>query len=235
MRPLCSTSTFASFTTGPSSSWMHSSTSYASSITGPSTDIQNVLTPPSTTSYPKAPSSRFLFTEHEVELLTRNGEEILQLHEHFVKELCMVLEPLGFSRESDEGGDPREPNVADLLQLSNVDEAIRIVSTKFSTEVVFHIVLWRPSVLIIFLYTRRLGSKFTKPFVRATPRLWTSSGKLSSSFRSSSTYSSTDPHPLFLKCSEARTNWFFVMPLLPLRSSYTIPLTLVRKAYRSTP
>jgi hypothetical protein len=138
MRSLCSTSTFASFTTGPSSSWMHSSTSHASSITGQSTELSNVPTPPSTSSYYKAPSSRFLFTDHEVELLTRNGEEILQLHEHFVKELCMVLEPLGFSSESDEYKGPREAHIADLLQLANVDEAIRVVSTKFSTEVVFH-------------------------------------------------------------------------------------------------
>jgi hypothetical protein len=116
-------------------------------ITGQPTELQNVATPPSVSSHPKAPSSRFLFTDHEVELLTRNGEEILQLHEHFVKELCMVLEPLGFSRESDESESPRASR-AERLQLANVDEAIRIVSTKFSTEVVFHL-LWFLQLLLL--------------------------------------------------------------------------------------
>jgi len=79
----------------------------------------------------------------------------------------MVLEPLGFSIESDEFEDL---HVTERFQLANVDEAIRIVSTKFSTEVVFYL-LWHPSALI--LHARRLDLTFTKPFVQATPRLWT--------------------------------------------------------------
>lgn len=135
MRSLYSTPTFASFTTGPSSSWMHSSTSYVSSITGQSPELQNAPGHTSTPSHIKAPSSRFLFHDHEVELLIRNGEEILQFHENLVKELCSVLEPLGFSCHNVESEDSQ---VAGLLQLANVDEAISLVSTKFSTEVVFH-------------------------------------------------------------------------------------------------
>jgi hypothetical protein len=97
-----------------------------------------VPTPPSASSHPKAPSSRFLLTDHEVELLTRNGEEILQFHEGFVKQLSTALEPLCLLNESDESEGPRQLHVADRLRLENVDEAIRVVCTKFSTEVVFH-------------------------------------------------------------------------------------------------
>ena len=78
-----------------------------------------------------------MFTDHEIELLTRNGEVLLLLHEHFVGELRMVLEPLGFFMGDDKsflGVDQSSGH--GRFHLGNLNEAIRIVSTKFATEVV---------------------------------------------------------------------------------------------------
>lgn len=71
--------------------------------------------------------SRYLFTDTEIETLTRNAEEILQLHEHFVRELRTILEPLSFTMDQDQD-DGRQ-------HINNLDAAIRAVSTKFATEV----------------------------------------------------------------------------------------------------
>lgn len=68
-----------------------------------------------------------MFTDHEVELLTRNAEDILRLHEHFAEELRLSLEPLGYAMNDDVH--------SGYQNLSNLDDAIRIVSTKFATEV----------------------------------------------------------------------------------------------------
>ena len=67
-----------------------------------------------------------MFTDSEIETLTRNAEEILQLHEHFVRELRAILEPLSFTMDQDQD---------DYKHLDNLDAAIRAVSTKFATEV----------------------------------------------------------------------------------------------------
>jgi hypothetical protein len=74
---------------------------------------------------------RYLFTDTEIECLSRNAEEILQLHQHFVRELSEILEPLGFFLEQ---------GVVEWKQkgpgdLSNLNAAIRAVSAKFATEV----------------------------------------------------------------------------------------------------
>jgi len=132
-RSLTTSSTFgrasASFTSGP---WVHSYTqlqaaAISSSATLPET--QNFSSSTSSVKEPKT-NSRYLFSDTELESLTRNAEEILQLHEHFVKELRHVLEPLDFAMEHD--------NEQGYVQFGNLDSAIRAVSTKFATEVCLH-------------------------------------------------------------------------------------------------
>lgn len=136
---------------------MHSSSSSATSFNGAFADTNNnmsasILTKDS--SNPKTSSSRFILTDHEIELLTRNGEEILQLHENFVTELRVLLEPLGFSMEHNDNlvalYSPqfgRDPGVLHI-QLKNLNEAIRVVSTKFATEVCY-VPLYTPQVSLL--------------------------------------------------------------------------------------
>lgn len=132
-RSLTTSSTFgrasASFTSGP---WVYSYTqlqaaAISSSATLPET--QNLSSSTSSVKEPKT-NSRYLFSDTQLESLTRNAEEILQLHEHFVKELRYILEPLGFAMEHD--------NEQGYAHLGNLDSAIRAVSTKFATEVCLH-------------------------------------------------------------------------------------------------
>ncbi|KAF7301818.1 DH domain-containing protein [Mycena indigotica] len=73
-------------------------------------------------------SARPLFTSREVDILARNVEQVLQLHENFVQELCVALSPFGFTMESDPA------LTSDKPQIHNLDDAISVVSTKFATE-----------------------------------------------------------------------------------------------------
>jgi hypothetical protein len=77
-------------------------------------------------------SARYLFTNQEVELLTRNAEELLQLHEHFVQELRTDMTPLGFPMHTPQG---IEDIKCQEERIQETDAAIRAVSTKFATEV----------------------------------------------------------------------------------------------------
>lgn len=77
--------------------------------------------------------SRYLFSDTEIELLTRNADEILQLHEHFVEELQIVMAPLGYLMEAPQSAGDLELYQKDRIE--KIDEAIGIVSTKFATEV----------------------------------------------------------------------------------------------------
>ncbi|KAG6903483.1 hypothetical protein C0995_005506 [Termitomyces sp. Mi166 len=78
-------------------------------------------------------TQRYLFTNLEVEILTRNAEEILQLHEQFLRELRKEITPLGFHLEAyKRSGDPAKTL---NLAMQNTDAAIRIISSKFATEV----------------------------------------------------------------------------------------------------
>ncbi|KAF8812238.1 Dbl homology domain-containing protein [Phlegmacium glaucopus] len=130
-RALPSSSTFgrasSSFATGP---WIHSytqlqATALSSSTTLPEAQNTSSSTPVSAKESSKI-QSRYLFTDSEIEALTRNAEEILQLHEHFVRELRAILEPLSFAMDQDEDDGYKD--------LDNLDAAIRVVSTKFATE-----------------------------------------------------------------------------------------------------
>ncbi|KAK7061919.1 DH domain-containing protein [Favolaschia claudopus] len=74
-------------------------------------------------------SSRSLFTNTEVDLLTRNAEEVLQLHENFVEELRAALLPLRFPMEISAVGPLNEKEL-----IANIDAAIGEVATKFATD-----------------------------------------------------------------------------------------------------
>lgn len=64
--------------------------------------------------------------------MSRNAEGILQLHDRFLMELQEALEALDFSVH-DDVDEPPSPG-----QLHNLESAIRIVSSKFATEVRLH-------------------------------------------------------------------------------------------------
>ena len=138
-RSLSSTSAFgrASASLAVGSLWMysHSAPSSSSALS----DSQTTSESSSCASF-NSRHSRFVFTDHEIELLTRNGEVLLQLHEHFVGELRMMLEPLGLPMGDDKtflGLDQSSSReILGRFQLGDLNEAIRIVSTKFATEVV---------------------------------------------------------------------------------------------------
>ncbi|KAF8204713.1 hypothetical protein BJ912DRAFT_1018026 [Pholiota molesta] len=105
----------SSFASGP---WIHSytqlqATALASSSTLPDTAQNPTSSVSATLKEPSKANSRYLFSDNELESLTRNAEEMLQLHEHFVKEL-----------RNDLGHE----------HLANLNAAIRAVSTKFATE-----------------------------------------------------------------------------------------------------
>lgn len=77
---------------------------------------------------------RHIFTNSEVDALTRNAEEVLQFHENFVEELRTAMAPFGFRMELSS-----ERSVDEILEGStqNIDEGIAIVSAKFATEVCY--------------------------------------------------------------------------------------------------
>lgn len=114
---------------------MHSYTQLQAAAQSSTATLPEIATPPpsATPSLKESTkfNSRYLFSDSELEALTRNAEEILQVHEHFVRELRILLEPLGFVMEMDE-------NDLGYDHLEHLDEAIRAVSTKFATEVCLH-------------------------------------------------------------------------------------------------
>ncbi|KAJ7283949.1 hypothetical protein C8J57DRAFT_1053877, partial [Mycena rebaudengoi] len=86
---------------------------------------------PLTTLHAKPKATTQLFTDSEVDVLTRNAEEVLHLHEHFVEELRAAMMPLGFLVElSDTSSDEAE----EKERIRNIDAAVGEVSTKFATE-----------------------------------------------------------------------------------------------------
>jgi len=80
----------------------------------------------------KEKGSRKLFSEVELQLLSRNAEEILNFHERFVEELRLALAPLNIPMNADESD---FANKEGLVDTSHTDEAIAIVAAKFATEV----------------------------------------------------------------------------------------------------
>jgi hypothetical protein len=129
----------SSFTSG---SWVNSY-SHAAALSSPIALPDSTASQTSNTAHAKEQtksSARYLFTDQEVELLTRNAEELLQLHEHFVQELRTDLAPLGFLMHTPQGTDDVK---CQEERIQNTDAAIRTVSTKFATEVCKVFSLWR--------------------------------------------------------------------------------------------
>jgi hypothetical protein len=92
-------------------------------------------------STPKEKNKRHLLTQAELQTVTRNAGEILQLHEHFVDDLRGAMAPLGFPMNLYESQDDQDAgwistNVA-IPETKCIDEAIRAISTKFAVEVSF--------------------------------------------------------------------------------------------------
>ncbi|EAU84367.2 hypothetical protein CC1G_01363 [Coprinopsis cinerea okayama7 len=115
----------ASFSSGP---WAHSYTQlHALASPSPMPESQVLNSPLSSIKDIHRSSTRYLFTDNELELVIRNAEDLLQLHEHFLKELTTIALSMGISMEHSD--QPPSPVV-----LSNIDNAIRAVSAKFATE-----------------------------------------------------------------------------------------------------
>ncbi|KAJ7590870.1 hypothetical protein C8J56DRAFT_934097 [Mycena floridula] len=79
-------------------------------------------------------AARLLFSASEIDLLTRNTNEILDSHEHFVEELGIALEPLGFSVDIQTSETLAVSEDVQRRRIDNIDAAISIISTKFATE-----------------------------------------------------------------------------------------------------
>ncbi|KAJ3545389.1 hypothetical protein NMY22_g2471 [Coprinellus aureogranulatus] len=119
----------SSFTAGPWPSPSHLQPGAIPSIPSSATsDIANVSLPASPSKEIPKPNVRYLFTDNELELVSRNAEDILQLHDRFLMELQETLEPFGFSPQEDVDEPPS------ATQLQHLEPAIRIVSSKFATE-----------------------------------------------------------------------------------------------------
>jgi hypothetical protein len=76
-------------------------------------------------------SPRYVFSDTDVEVITRNAEELLQLHEHFLEELRVAITYLGFPMSPEE----LKMEFEVLPSTEKIDAAIGVVSTKFATEV----------------------------------------------------------------------------------------------------
>lgn len=109
---------------------MYSYTQLQAAALASSTTLSDAPGTPTTLTPTSAKESktRYLFSDSELDSLTRNAEDILQLHEQFVRELRVLLEPLDFGMEMAEDHHAH-------LHLKNLDAAIRVVSAKFATEV----------------------------------------------------------------------------------------------------
>ncbi|KAJ8523543.1 hypothetical protein ONZ45_g114 [Pleurotus djamor] len=79
---------------------------------------------------------RPLFSEDEIALLTRNIDDILELHEHFVEELRIAVSPFGLSGALTEADAHSERHYSETYEqmASNVEAAIKAVCTKFAIE-----------------------------------------------------------------------------------------------------
>ncbi|KAG6831396.1 hypothetical protein H0H92_010998 [Tricholoma furcatifolium] len=120
----------SSFTSSP---WINAHTLATTSAS--SSAINSDGTAPLTSSPskdPQRPTTRYLFTNLEVEVLTRNAEEILQLHEQFVRELRTEMAPLGLHLNASQRS--ADPVKTLSLAMRNTGTAIRIVSAKFAAE-----------------------------------------------------------------------------------------------------
>ncbi|KAK7060485.1 hypothetical protein VNI00_001250 [Paramarasmius palmivorus] len=80
--------------------------------------------------------ARYLFTDTEVEMLTRNAEDVLEFHERFVEELKLSMSSLGIPMEPVEETKDSDGTRVERSRpgIANVDAGIAVISTKFATE-----------------------------------------------------------------------------------------------------
>ncbi|KAF5358952.1 hypothetical protein D9758_004744 [Tetrapyrgos nigripes] len=81
-------------------------------------------------------TKKYLFTEFEVDILTRNAEQMLLFHEQFVEELKLAIAPLGFPDLESSSKNWESTISPDKYRegIGNVDAGIAMVSTKFAIE-----------------------------------------------------------------------------------------------------
>lgn len=89
--------------------------------------LMDVITPS-----PSA-STKPIFSENEIGLLTRNLKDILQVHEAFILSLRTLLSPLGFLGVAE---DVEYPN-HEMEDLPTLMSVLKSVSQKFAAEVGF--------------------------------------------------------------------------------------------------
>ncbi|KAH0587753.1 hypothetical protein H2248_006511 [Termitomyces sp. 'cryptogamus'] len=118
-----------SFTSSP---WVNSHSYAAAASASSASAIADSYAVSSQSKDLQKTTPRYLFTNMEVEILTRNAEEILQLHEQFMRELRKEITSLGFYLEHYKRS--CDPAKTLSLAMQNTDAAIRIISTKFATE-----------------------------------------------------------------------------------------------------
>lgn len=114
-------SSFTSASRANSMSHLHSSN------VAPLTPIDAKISPT------KEKDRRFMFSPSDIDALSRNIEDILQLHERFVDELHALMAVFDFpipSSDTEAEQFRRDPDP----WLSKVDDATRAVSSKFATE-----------------------------------------------------------------------------------------------------
>lgn len=78
-------------------------------------------------------STRYLLTNADIDLITRNAEDVLQLHDHLVEEVRAAMVPLGFSMNLEASS--ADPVLPSPNAMSNLDAALAYIATKFATEV----------------------------------------------------------------------------------------------------
>lgn len=77
-----------------------------------------------------------MFSDSDIQLFTRNVEDILSLHKDFVDELKAELAPLGIPLTlQDLNYSEKEPRTVDT---THIDQAIYVVASKFATYVSIH-------------------------------------------------------------------------------------------------
>ena len=82
-------------------------------------------------------AKRALFSDTDLQTIRRNAEQLLELHEGFVKLLRERLEPLGFASAFVEGpaGKERECEPVSPIGSKQVDEAVNAAAEVFSQQV----------------------------------------------------------------------------------------------------
>jgi hypothetical protein len=114
-----------------------------------STAVQDEAGAPPKSKEKEKSTSRYILSDTELEVVTRNAEELLRLHEHFVSDMQVAMSALGFPTPFEKHLHAIVDGGGTLPHPEHIDAAIRIVSTKFATEVC-SCPLWFTSKLLIY-------------------------------------------------------------------------------------